>query len=348
MTTPDITIVVCTQNRAELLRGALASLSDLATDGLFRYEIVVIDNGSTDPTPQAIADAAAASRAPISGVLEPKKGIVPARNRGIREARGRWIAFFDDDQLADPRWLAELFRGTQEEQCRVVGGSVRLMFPNGCSRRLHPTVRMLLGEAQFGAEPRPYGGRLTPGCGNLMIERTVFEQIGVFERTVNGRGEDTELFSRIERASIAAWYMPSAIVDHITPAERLNDDYLLSLARRVGEGVAMRQAEHFSAAKFALVWLAKAGRLALWQWPLAELARLTGDQEKCLGRRCLMAINSSFVQSGWRYATATRRSLRSRVHATTAAEKNLAQDFDSNVRGAALMQPTSSTKGLSG
>src|SRR5437868_2502578 len=199
MPDPDISIVVCTQNRAEMLRGALTSLYDLATNG-FAYEIVVIDNGSKDHTQQVIAAAAIESKHPLRGACEPEKGIVAARNRGIREARGRWIAFFDDDQLADSRWLAELYHGTTEWRCRVVGGSVHLTVPAGCDRRLDPTVRMLLGEAKLANEPRMYGGRLTPGCGNLMIERTVFDEVGMFERTVDGRGEDTDLFSRIERA----------------------------------------------------------------------------------------------------------------------------------------------------
>src|SRR5438445_13898566 len=98
MPDPDISIVVCTQNRAEALRGALASLSELAKTN-FTYEIVVIDNGSTDHTPQVVAAAAVEAKHPLRGVSEPEKGIVPARNRGIRESRGRWIAFFDDDQL---------------------------------------------------------------------------------------------------------------------------------------------------------------------------------------------------------------------------------------------------------
>jgi glycosyltransferase involved in cell wall biosynthesis len=294
---PDISIVVCTHNRSGLLRGALASLYDLATDGSFTYEVVVIDNGSTDQTPQAIAAAAAESKHPLRGIHEPEKGIVAARNRGIREAAGGWIAFFDDDQLADSRWLAELYRGAQDKQCRVVGGSVHLAFPDGCRRRLDPTVRMLLGEAAFGDQPLPYGGRLTPGCGNLMIERSVFDEVGVFERTVSGRGEDTDLFSRIERTGLDAWYFPAAIVDHLTPQERLTDDYLLSLARRMGEGVALRQAANAGQYRFALIWLAKAVRLACWQIPVVSLLRLFGDRESWLGRRSLVEINASFLRA---------------------------------------------------
>ena len=82
----DISIVVCTQNRADMLRGALASLYDLARSR-FTYEIVVIDNGSSDRTPQVITAAAAESKNSVRGVHEPEKGIVPARNRGERILR---------------------------------------------------------------------------------------------------------------------------------------------------------------------------------------------------------------------------------------------------------------------
>jgi glucosyl-dolichyl phosphate glucuronosyltransferase len=306
-------------------------LSNLDTDGRFAYEVVVIDKASIDETPQVIAAAAAKSRQPIRGIHEPKKGIVPARNRGIREASGQWIAFFDDDQLADRRWLIELYRGAHEKKCRVVGGSVHLALPEGCSRRLHPAVRMLLGEVAFGNEPLPYGGRVTPGCGNLMVERTVFEQIGAFERTVNGRGEDPDLFSRIEQAGIAAWYWPAARIERLAPQERLNDNYLLGLARRAGEGAALRRVGRV---RFGPLWLAKAIRLALVQSPLAGLARISGDREMWLGRRLLLAINASFVRCGWKLLWPGRSE-----QEFTAGEMRQT-DFEPKVHCASLMHPT--------
>jgi glycosyltransferase involved in cell wall biosynthesis len=305
---PDISIVVCTFNRSAMLRAALASLYDLATDGAFTYEIVVIDNASTDDTPQAIATAANESKQPLRGIHEAAKGIVPARNRGIREARGRWVAFFDDDQLADHQWLAELFQGAHEKDCRVVGGAVHLALPDGCERKLDPAVRMLLGESILSEEPLPYGGRNTPGCGNLMVERSVFDDVGVFGVSIAGRGEDTDLFVRIERAGIAAWYLPSAIIHHLTPKERLTEDYLTDLARKMGRGIGIRQAEQFGCAKFTALWLAKAARMAVVQWPLLLLDSLRGKPEAVLGRRCQLAISAGFLRGGceatWRKSPA--------------------------------------------
>jgi glycosyltransferase involved in cell wall biosynthesis len=306
MTNPDISIVVCTYNRAAMLRDALASLYDLDTDGKFTYEILVIDNASSDATPQAIATAAGESHAPLRGIHEPQQGIVPARNCGIREARGRWVAYFDDDQLADPRWLAELFKGASERNCRVVGGAVHLALPAGCQNNLHPTVRMLLGESILSDQPLKYEGRLTPGCGNLMIERTVFEEVGVFQAAIDGRGEDTDLFERIERAGLAAWYFPTAIIHHLTPRERLEEKYLISLAGKMGRGIGLRRAKSWGLWAFAALWLAKAVRAALVQWPLLLIEMLRGDRQAALGRRCQLAISSAFLSGGCEAVRSTR------------------------------------------
>src|SRR5690349_14582285 len=105
MNTPKITIVVCTYNRSAMLRDALRSLYDLRTAGEFTYEVLVVDNNSPDDTPAAIEQCSRESRALLRGVRETKPGVAAARNRGVREAHGEWIAFFDDDQIADADWL---------------------------------------------------------------------------------------------------------------------------------------------------------------------------------------------------------------------------------------------------
>lgn len=297
---PDISIVVCTFNRAGMLAEALASLADLTTDGAFTYEIVVIDNASTDETQAVIAAAAGRCKYSLRGILETQKGIIPARNRGIREARGQWIAFFDDDQLADPRWLAELYRGAREQKCRVVGGAVHLALPPREVGRLSSTVRMLLGESILSQKPLRYGGRITPGCGNLMVARTVFDEVGVFQLTIEGRGEDTDLFMRIDAAGIEAWYLPAAIIHHMTPPERLTPAYLKNLARRMGQGIAQRQAERLGPRRFAVLWLAKGLRMAFTQYGLCAVARLAAHREAALGWQCKIAISQGFLIRGWR------------------------------------------------
>jgi GT2 family glycosyltransferase len=305
VTSPDISIVVCTRNRALLLPGALASLYDLATENEFTYEIVVVDHGSTDSTPQVIANAAQQSKHPLRGVREQRPGIVAARNRGIDEAHGRWIAFFDDDQLADWHWLAELYRGATEHGSRVVGGAVQLALPAGCTRELAPTARMLLGESMGGDNPQRYGGRLTPGGGNLMVERSVFEQIGQFETAINGRGEDADLFERMQRARIDAWYIPTATIHHLTPAERLERAYLLRLAEGMGRGLAVRQLKALGFIHFTCLWLAKAARIVAIDYPQLILAGIRRNEEATLGQRCELTISQGYLSGACRPESTT-------------------------------------------
>ena len=99
---PLVSIVVCTHNRAEMLRGALESLSRIDIGADFSCELVVIDNNSSDATPQVFDEVATQFSYPVRRIFESQPGVVYARNRGVAEAQGEWIAFFDDDQLADP------------------------------------------------------------------------------------------------------------------------------------------------------------------------------------------------------------------------------------------------------
>jgi GT2 family glycosyltransferase len=294
MNSPEVSVVVCTRNRATLLADALASLYDLSTDD-FVYEIVVVDNGSTDGTRAVVKHAGTESKHSIRYVYEAEPGIVAARNRGIAEAQGNWVAFFDDDQLADWHWLAELYRGASERGALSVGGAVNLALPADCQRSLAPQVRMLLGEALHGDEPLRYAGRITPGCGNWMLARTAFERVGMFQRSIAGRGEDTDLFERLERAGIPSWYVPTAVIHHMTPSERLERAYLVDLARRMGRGIAVRQRAALGLAGFTLLWLAKGVRTCLVEYPLLAWSGLRPNPEARLGRECQLAVSLGFL-----------------------------------------------------
>jgi glycosyltransferase involved in cell wall biosynthesis len=297
MTVPDITVVVCTYNRSGMLRDALRSLYEQRTGCEFSYEVLVVDNNSLDDTPAVVEQASRESRAPLRSVREMKPGVASARNRGVREARGRWIAFFDDDQIADGDWLFELRRGAQEFQCRIVGGAVHLLLPEGCQRDLDPFCRMLLGESKWSDTPQRYGHYLNPGAGNLMVERTVFDEVGLFNESIR-RGEDTDLYRRTRAAGLAAWYLPAAIIHHMTPEERLTEAYLLSLARNMGDLLAQHEWNTWSTASAATWWMAKGTRALGIYWPLMQWAQLRGQEERALGRRCQLALAAGHFARG--------------------------------------------------
>src|SRR5262249_41598358 len=163
----------------------------------FRYEVVVVDNASTDETAAVIAAAARHFPVPLRGVREPRPGVACARNRGIHEARGAWVAFFDDDQVADPAWLRELLAMAEAKQIRGVGGANRLRLPDGRADDLPQACRELLGGSSGPGAPRLYSRRLAPGAGNLLVHRSVFEQVGVFDEGLREAGEDADLYRRM-------------------------------------------------------------------------------------------------------------------------------------------------------
>lgn len=297
MNSPDISIVLCTRNRARMLADALGSLCALETDG-FTYEIVVVDNGSTDDTPAVAAEAGKKSSCIVRHVFESRAGVAFARNRGVKEARGEWIAFFDDDQLADGRWLIELLAMARSKNSRCVGGAVDLKLPAGFERELSPVCRMLLGETVGMDAPRQYNANITPGTGNLMIHRSVFEEVGTFNEELNVRGEDTDLFLRIFNRGFESWYSPTALVHHVIPPERLNREYLCKLAGIMAVGMAETDRDTWGKLLFPFVWLARVGQATLLLLPRLCWAQWCCDEERSLGAHCRLTIAKKYLADG--------------------------------------------------
>src|SRR3954470_20504421 len=93
----EVSVVVATCNRAEMLGIALGSLAEQEGLGERGYEIVVIDDGSSDATAEAVAHVARRDAVPVRYVYQAGSGVAAARNRGLAEAAGRRVVFFDDD-----------------------------------------------------------------------------------------------------------------------------------------------------------------------------------------------------------------------------------------------------------
>lgn len=298
MSIPKISVVVCTYNRAEMLAEALASLMHLQTDAKFTYEIVVIDNASKDTTPDVVEELRIRCATTIRYCYEGKKGIAAARNRGLREASGEWIAFFDDDQLADPRWLLELYTYANDHDLCGAGGAVLLKLTEDSSRDLHPFVRMLLGEAIWSDKPFAYTPKCSPGTGNLMLHRKVFDQIGSFNEAYAVRSEDTELFDRVHAAGMDVWYVPTAIIHHVTKPERLTLKYLHRLSDMMGDGLAIRERQVRSMWQFSLRWLAKMARDYFVYRPRRLLATFRNQHELALGLDCQIVLSRAYTRRG--------------------------------------------------
>ena len=292
-----VSIVVCTYNRAELVRGALQSLMQLRLPEVGGVEILVIDNASTDHTSSVLAGIVeGAPRIETRYVLEDRQGVAHARNRGIAEARGEWLAFFDDDQIADVDWLVQLLAAADDRQTLCVGGSVKLLLPDGYDEPLSSVCRVLLSESPAGSGACPYRGSRTPGTGNLLVRRTLVSTLGGFDTGATMGGEDTDLFRRIRAEGVVAWYEPRAVIYHRVPSERLTNAYMVWNARRTGVHVADLEHRVYGTWRFPLRFAMRFGQACLKGPRFLWKARFAKQASERIAGRCVVAATIAYIR----------------------------------------------------
>ena len=281
----DVTVIICTFNRADWLREALESLGSLKTNG-FTYEVLVVDNASTDHTKDAVMEMKDKVACPVRYVHESEPGVSFARNRGVQESNSTWIAFFDDDELAEPDWLLQLLESAEKHGVKCVGGGVRLKLHDGIDRQLQPWVRVTLG-CTDSMQDEMYDGKRVPTTGNMLIHSEIFDKIGLFRTDLVEGGEDTDLYHRMLHEGYQAWHNPNALTHHQIPEFRIKPDYLRSTANRMGVHIARREFEKYGYFKFIPVVIARMGVSAVKHIPKLIIAKFRGDKEMILEHNCI-------------------------------------------------------------
>ncbi|HEY7171891.1 MAG TPA: glycosyltransferase family A protein [Vicinamibacterales bacterium] len=221
----DFSIVIPTLNRAELLRPLLDSLLTQCAAEI-DYEILVVDNGSSDGT-RAVVEEYGAGDERIRYVYEPRPGVSHARNAGIERARSPIVAFIDDDVEAAPDWLTSLKRAFDEHpEADCVGGRVRPRW-----RAPRPSWLTSDHAGAIAVQDRPHfftvGPHHASPClltANFACRRRVFDEVGLFSPLFR-RGQDRELQMRMWRAGKTGVYCPSVEVIVEPPADRLVKEY---------------------------------------------------------------------------------------------------------------------------
>jgi glycosyltransferase involved in cell wall biosynthesis len=271
-----------------MLRNALQSVTAQETGGEFSYEILVVDNASTESTRLVVTEIAASSFVPVRYVREEVKGLAHAYNRGVREVRGTWLALFDDDQLAEPNWLKELLSAAKATKAQIVGGDRRLELPGGNSLVLGPTSRNLLGEHGFSGQVRICNGKSLPAGGNILIARQLFDAVGFFDTSMLGSGEDSDFVKRARASGAIVAISPAAIVHHLIPPHRVAPGYLRWTSMRWGLCFARIDYKNFGRTRMFVCFAARAGQALLVNLPLLILNVLMRNAVESLDRQCLL------------------------------------------------------------
>lgn len=218
MTTPCLSVIVCTRERPDDLERCLAALARQTAGPL---DVIVVDNAPrTDRTREV------AARAGVAYVLEPRPGLNRARNAGLAAARSEWLAYTDDDAVPDPDWAEVLLQALAGPG---VGGAAGIMLPLELETEAqHLFERYLGGEAgrRHAHQPRTFAPPFPPasagqvGAGaNMAFRRDAIESAGPFDEafdcgTKTRSGGDTEMFSRLLAAGWTLVYEPRARVLH--------------------------------------------------------------------------------------------------------------------------------------
>jgi glucosyl-dolichyl phosphate glucuronosyltransferase len=234
----NITVILCTSNRCQVLKTALESIAASELPPSVEWEVLVVDNNSRDRTHEVVEELCCRHPGRFRYILEPRQGKSFALNTGVGEARGAILAFTDDDVIVAPTWLWNLTKTLFDGSWAGTGGRtlpltnvslprwLSLDGPYGMGGSL--CAYFNLGESARELDRAPYGA-------NMALQKRVFKKCGYFRADLGpGSGpavprlsEDTEFGLRLMAAGEHLRYEPSAIVYHPVPKDRITKRYLL-------------------------------------------------------------------------------------------------------------------------
>ena len=228
---PDLTVVVCTYNRYDVLPDAIASLETQSIDP-DALEIIVVDNSSDRQAQTAYWNQHVV---PSNGrlIFDSVAGLSRARNTALREAKGEFIAYIDDDAIALPGWceaLVTAFRA--QESAGAAGGPVEPIWPGAEPTWVHKLHRGYFTIVDLGDETRPVRKNEWLAGTNIAFRKAVLEKTGGFNEGL-GRirnslmsNEELVVSAKIAELGFDSWYVPDARVMHRVHEDRVSQHWL--------------------------------------------------------------------------------------------------------------------------
>ena len=229
----DVSVVLATYNRASSLQITLDSFLHLWLPRELTWELLVVDNNSTDRTREVVERFATNASFPVRYIFEKRQGRSAALNAGIQQAKGEIVAFTDDDVILHRDWLSNLKRTFDDLDCSAVAGRVVPQWN-------HPKPDWLEMEGQYAVTNFDLGDelkevRVPPLGANSAFRKQVFQKFGLFRLDLGVTGsshtltcDDTEFGERLIRGGEKIVYSPSAIIYHPVDPYRITKKYFLS------------------------------------------------------------------------------------------------------------------------
>ena len=241
----NLSIVMSTFNRPDDTLRFLESLEKTVTRPEVRWEVVVVDNNSTDNTPAIVSSYMARAGYPLQLITERRKGRSAGINAGIQACSGRYLAFTDDDVVVTPEWvqgIVDYFDRHPDAGC--IGGMVKLFNPEDAPITINTSpVHAEVDRATFTPHNTPI-----LGC-NTAVRRSLLDTIGLFDLelgvgTPTRSGEDVDLIYRAISSRCEVHYVPDIVVHH--NHGRRTSGQIRNLRKGYGYGLGAFYAKYFS------------------------------------------------------------------------------------------------------
>lgn len=231
----NITVILCTYNRCKSLATALSSVAVSTLPKPIEWEVLVVDNNSTDRTREVVEDYCRLYPGRFHYLFEPRPGKSNALQAGIKNAQGNILAFMDDDVTVEATWLQNLTASLHDGQWAGAGGRIlpeRTFSPPPWIPLQDRYALAPLALFDLGLQP---GALTEPPFGtNMAFQERVFEKYDGFRTDLGPRpgseirNEDTEFGHRLLAAGEKLCYEPSAVVYHSVSESRVRKKYFLT------------------------------------------------------------------------------------------------------------------------
>ncbi len=235
-----LTVLLATRNGSRTLPTVLETFSRLQVPSS-GWKLVVVDNGSTDRTPEIVASFRASL--PLTYIFEAKSGKNVALNAGLEHLEGDLAVFTDDDVFPDTNWLIRLRDAADTHLAySMFGGVVRPRWqvtPPHWVRWVDTRIAFAITDPQMDEGPTDLGLLFGP---NMAIRAEVFKGGIRFDTSIGPRGNnypmgsETELVLRLGRQGHKAWHVRDAVVEHLIREDQMNKSWVLGRAIRFGRG----------------------------------------------------------------------------------------------------------------
>jgi glycosyltransferase involved in cell wall biosynthesis len=242
-----VSAVICSYNRARFIISAVESIFGQDFDRN-RYEVIVVDNNSTDNTVALLEQYKKAHPDyNFSYYVEYNQGVAYTRTRCAAEAKGEIIAYLDDDSMAKPGWLSKTVSFFDAHpEVYSTGGKITPVFLTGIPDWYSKYFFGLVGNFDQGPKEKRLTGARYPCGANMAFRKKVFEEIGYFNTELGRKGtgllanEEKDIYLRILEKQHEVWYLPYVEVLHNVESNKFDKNYVRRHSMGIGGGERLR------------------------------------------------------------------------------------------------------------